>query len=124
MQFVSFDADDLDNVFANSTAEELDQVPFGIVKVNRDGRILLFNTVEAQITGHTAGDVVDKNFFTDVAPCTNEGSFRGRFDEGVKKGNLNVVFEWHLDGKDMPMVQVHMKAARTADTYWIFTKRL
>jgi photoactive yellow protein len=76
--------------------------------------------------------VIGKNFFKDVAPCTQTDDFYGRFQNGVDEGDLNIMFEWTFqptgrgcDSLNGPMkVKVHMKKALMSDSYWIFTKRV
>lgn len=123
MQVVSFGADHIENSLAEMTAAEIDELPFGVVQLNGAGRVLMYNATEMEITGCIAGDVIGKNFFTTVAPCTDVPAFRGRFEAGVKSGKMNVLFEWAF-GDRGGMVQVHMKQAREADRYWVFAKRL
>ena len=124
MQIVTFDACDNANAFAALSPEALDDISFGIVQVDATGRIHIFNKSEGEITGRSPKAAIGKNFFDDVAICTNTPDFRGRFDDGVRSGNLNVLFEWFLPGTPRHAVQVHLKAANQADRYWIFTKRL
>ncbi len=124
MEFIVFGASDNANVFAALSPEELDNISFGVMQINSKGRILLLNRAESEITGHAQAAAIGKNFFTEVAICTDTPEFRGRFDEGVRLGNLNVVFEWFLPGATEHAVQVHLKAANAEDKYWIFTKRL
>jgi photoactive yellow protein len=124
MQIITFGAEDLANRFATLSEDELDNISFGVIQVDATGRILLFNDVEAGISGRSKKAAVGKNFFTEVAICTNESGFRGKFDEGVRSGNLDVLFEWHMAGDDRPMVQVHLKKAARGNNYWIFVKRL
>ncbi len=124
MKFIKFDADDIDNVLAEFSAAELDEIPFGVMQVDRKGRILLYNNTEADITGVDRTAAIDRNFFTEIAPCTNQPGFKGRFDEGVRSGNMNIVMEWRVSADDTRVVQVHMKAAKCGEKFWIFTKRL
>jgi photoactive yellow protein len=124
MQIISFGADHIANAFATLSEAELDTISFGVIQVDATGRILIYNQAEANIAGCPRKAAIGKNFFTDVAICTNESGFRGKFDAGVKAGNLDVLFEWRLAGDEMPMVHVHMKKAARGDQYWIFTKRL
>ena len=124
MHRITFGAADIENRLAGLSAEELDKIAFGIVQVDRNGTILAFNAVESSITGHDRVAVIGKNFFTDVASCTDVTGFRGKFDTGVRAGDLNVVFEWHLGEDTAPIVQVHMKKAARDGVFWIFTKRL
>jgi photoactive yellow protein len=92
--------------------------------VDETGRILIYNQAEACIAGIEKKAALGRNFFTDVAVCTNESGFRGRFEAGVKAGSLDVLFEWHLAGENMPRVLVHVTKAARGNRYWICTKRL
>ncbi len=105
--------------------EQLDGLAFGAVQLDRDGRILSYNAAEGEITGRRPEDVKGKNFFTEVAPCTNTDEFYGKFRSGVEAGNLNSLFEYVFDYDMKPTkVQVHMKKALQGDSYWVFVKRV
>ena len=98
---------------------------FDDADLDGSGKIIQYNAAEGDITGRDPGAVVGKNFFKEVAPCTNSPEFKGRFDEGVKNGDLNTMFEYVFDYEMKPTkVKVHMKKALTGDTYWVFVKRL
>lgn len=125
MDVVSFGEDKIENVLATMSEDEIDALPFGAIQLDKQGIILLYNAAESKITGRRREDVVGKNFFRDVAPCTRRPEFYGRFKEGIKAGGLNVLFEYELDYRMNPTkVKVHMKKALTGDTYWIFVKRI
>ena len=64
---------------------ELDKLPFGAIQLDRTGIILSYNRTEANLTGRDPRRVIGRNFFTDVAPCTNVKEFAGRFREGIEK---------------------------------------
>lgn len=122
---VSFGKEDVENVLARMTPQELDELAFGAIQLDAHGKVLAYNATEASITGRDAGDVVGRNFFRDVAPCTDTPRFRGVFDEGVRAGKLNTMFEYVFDYRMSPTrVKIHMKKAIVGDTYWIFVKRL
>ena len=59
--------------------EELNDLPYGAVELDSEGRILSINASEAARTGLDASWVVGKNFFKEIAPCTDVQSFRGQF---------------------------------------------
>jgi photoactive yellow protein len=124
MQFFTFGSDDTANAFARLSERELDGISYGVIQVDETGRILLFNDAEAGIAGIEKKAAIGKNFFTEVAVCTDESDFRGRFDAGVKAGALDILFEWHLAGANMPRVLVHITKAARGNCYWICTKRL
>lgn len=104
---------------------QLDDLAFGAVQLDAKGTIISYNQAEGEITGRDPDDVKGKNFFTEVAPCTNTDEFFGKFKEGVASGNLNNLFEYVFDYQMAPTkVQVHMKKALQGDSYWVFVKRL
>ena len=116
---------DVITVFAPLNEEDIDDLAFGAIKLDAEGTVLSYNTAESEITGRKAADVIGKNFFTDVAPCTKTPTFQGRFMAGVKSGNLNLVFDYVFDNKMRPTeVRVQMRKAAVGDAYWIFVKRL
>jgi photoactive yellow protein len=125
MNIVTFGKEDVENVLAKMSAWELDGLTFGAIQLDAKGTILAYNATEAGITGRSAKDVLGKNFFRDVAPCTDTPKFRGVFDAGVRGGNLNTMFEYVFDHKmAATRVKIHMKKAIIGDTFWIFVKRL
>ena len=125
MDIVRFGSDDIENTLAQMDSEKLDDLAFGAIQLDRNGTILNYNAAEGEITGRDPEEVKGKNFFTEVAPCTNTDEFAGKFREGVASDNLNSLFEYVFDYEMKPTkVQVHMKKALTGDSYWVFVKRL
>lgn len=125
IHFVEFGASEIDNVLSRMTGADIDQLAFGAVQLDAAGRILQYNAAEGAITGRDPKAVVGKNFFTEIAPCTNTPTFKGAFDKGVKQGDLNAIFEYTFDYQMRPTkVKVHMKKALVGDSYWVFVKRL
>ncbi len=125
MEVVKFASDDIENKLSQLDDKELDNLAFGAIQLDKDGKILSYNAAEGDLTGRNPEEVVGKNFFTEVAPCTNSDEFYGRFRKGVESGNLNDLFEYVFDYKMKPTkVKVHMKKALTGESYWVFVKRL
>ena len=125
MNTVAFGKDDIENVLGKMTDTQINGLAFGAVQVDASGKILTYNAAEAGITGRNAGDVIGKNFFKDVAPCTNTPKFKGVFDAGVKNDDLNTMFEYVFDYKMNPTkVKIHMKKAINGGSFWFFVKRL
>ena len=124
MNIVGFGRTDIDNVLARLTAQEIDQLAFGAVQLDAKGTVLQYNAAEASITGRKREDVIGRNFFREVAPCTDSPAFKGAFDAGVRSGDLNTMFEYVFDYRMAPTkVKIHMKKALVGDSYWIFVKR-
>jgi len=125
MEMIRFGSDDIENTLANMQDNQLNDMAFGAIQLDAQGVILKYNAAEGDITGRNPDEVIGKNFFRDVAPCTNSKEFKGRFEEGVKSGDLNTMFEYVFDYNMKPTsVKVHMKKALTGDSYWVFVKRL
>lgn len=125
MEFVEFGKQDIDNALKGMNSADIDRLAFGAIQLDAAGRILQYNAAEGAITGRDPKAVIGKNFFTEVAPCTNTPTFKGSFDQGVKSGNLNTMFEYVFDYNMQPTkVKVHMKKALVGDSFWVFVKRL
>ncbi|GAC1310645.1 MAG: EAL domain-containing protein [Vulcanimicrobiaceae bacterium] len=77
------------------TSDELDRYPAGIVTLDRTGKILRYNRAESALSRLDPLDVIGRNFFRDVAPCTAVRECEGRF-EAFARGSDSAVerFEW------------------------------
>lgn len=125
LDLITFGKDDIENALARLSARDIDRLAFGAIELDANGTILKYNQTEGAITGRDPKAMIGKNFFTEVAPCTNTPQFRGVFDKGVKDGNLNTMFEYVFDYNMAPTkVKVHIKKALVGDTYWVFVKRI
>ena len=125
MEIKTLKADELDNVLARMNPKEIEGLAFGAIQLDADGKILFYNAAEGQITGRNPADVLGKNFFRDIAPCTNSPKFSGVFKTGVAAGKLDTIFEYIFDYKMKPTkVCVHLKKAMSGDTYWVIVRRV
>jgi photoactive yellow protein len=105
--------------------EELNALPFGAIKLDGKGNVCSFNDYEAKLTGRDPKNVIGKNFFTEVAPCTNVRSFAGRYMEGVEKGELHAIFPYRFDFKMSPRdVTVTLFYHKQTDTGWVFVREI
>jgi photoactive yellow protein len=102
---------------------ELDQLPLGAIRLDKDGKILSYNQTEAHLAGRKKENVVGKSFFTEVAPCTNVQDFAGKFREGVQKGSLHTVFPYVFDYEMEPRhVWVTLFYSNETGTAWVFVR--
>lgn len=72
----------------------LDLLPYGIIVVDEEGRILYYNAREEEIARRRREDVLGKNFFTEVAPCTQVQEFYGQFKETMHSVGLVASFNF------------------------------
>lgn len=80
----------------------LDLLPDGVIVVDASGKVLYYNAREEQIAGRKRENVIGKNFFTEVAPCTLVQTFYGRFQELVKQEGQRETFEFSFPFPDRP----------------------
>lgn len=97
-----FEDDDLGEKLRHASEEQLDDAPFGIIQVDNEGTIQFFNQYESELSGMDPEEVTGRNFFTQVAPCTNNRLFRGRFKKGVRRGELDETFSYTYTYKMRP----------------------
>jgi photoactive yellow protein len=101
-----------------------DQCDFGIVEVDDNGLIRLYNRWEQQLAGISLQQAQGRNFFIDVAPCTNNRLFLGRFRQGVQTGSLDVGFNYTFTYKIRPTsVSIHMYRHAASQRNYVFVKR-
>lgn len=109
MEHISFEGVNLAELLPRIPDSIKDGLPFGLVKLDLTGTILEYNMAEGELTGVDPKWAIGKNFFDDVALCTKTQAFYGRFVDGVKKGFLNVVFDYTFDHQsEATKVKVHM----------------
>lgn len=101
-----------------------DRQPFGIVKVDNEGRIQLYNRYEAELAGVTPESAKGKNFFTEVAPCCNNSLVFGRFKKGLEAGQLDYEINYTFTYKMKPTnVKLRLKHDTASNTNWVFVKK-
>jgi photoactive yellow protein len=125
MEILRFDQENLANVLANMTAGDIDGLAFGAVQTDLAGTILMYNSAEGDITGRNPKEVIGKNFFDDVAPCTKSPEFFGKFQMAENDPTFSAMFEYTFDYQMTPTkVKVHMKKGFDGKSIWVFIKRL
>jgi photoactive yellow protein len=121
---VRFEPDDLQNALANISDDEVNGLVFGAVELDAKGTILRYNQAESELTGRKPEDVIGKNFFEEVAPCTRSDEFSGRFFEGVQTGEFDATFEYVFDHEMEPTkVRIIMIKSIERESYWLLIKR-
>lgn len=115
----------IDDVMTKLDRNEIANLPYGGVELDRNGTILFYNQAEADICSRDSRGMAGKNFFREVAPCTNRPEFRGRFDEIVAGTKSMAMFDYTFDYNMKPTrVSIQMKKSIQGDSVWIFVKRV
>jgi photoactive yellow protein len=106
------------------TVNLIDKMPYGVVKVDDHGNILMYNAYNYKEFADFKGkSVIGKNYFTEIAPCANNFIFSGRFKRGVTEGEMDMVFDYVFTYKLTPTkVRVHLHRDLTGGN-WIFVRK-
>ena len=102
---------------------ELDDLPHGTIQLDEGGKIMQFNMYESKLANLERAAVIGKNFFKDVAPCTDVKEFFGRFKEGVAAKKLYEKFRYHFAFKQDPRnVLVTLFYSDKSQSVWVFVQ--
>ena len=69
---------------ARLSPAELDKLPYGLICLDAQGRVVQYNDTESRLAKLSKERVVGKNFFRDVAPCARVREFEGQFYDLVR----------------------------------------
>lgn len=100
----------------------LDLLPFGVVAMNPDGKVVAYNLEEARLSGLTPARVIGRHFFTAVAPCTNNYLVAHPFEnETIVDSTIDYVFTLRMSPTRVQLrLLKHPKASRM---YLVVQKR-
>lgn len=104
--------------------EQIDALPLGVVGFDRSGRIEVYNTWEATMAGIPRTSALGKNLFAEIAPCTDNERFAGRFREALAQETMDIEFDYVFTYKMRP-TPVHIRLYRRAPgaMNWLFVSR-
>lgn len=116
-----FLTEDRCNEIATMSRSQIDELEIGVVKVTDNGTILLYNKCESIKASVLIHHAEGKLFFTQIAPCTNNGIFYGSFKKGITDGKMDLVFPYTFTYRMKPApVIVHLFRHQRTKTNWIF----
>jgi photoactive yellow protein len=78
-------------------ADGLDALDFGVVRMDREGRVVAYNRAESGLSGLSPARVLGRLFFVDVAPCSNNYLVAHRYEEAdALDETLDYVFTFRM----------------------------
>lgn len=121
---LTFDADGIGEQLRHTSEDTLHEAPFGIIRLDDDGIVEFYNRYESALSGIAPSDAIGKNFFTQLAPCSNSHLFQGRFKEGLQKGHLDEQFTYTFTYKMRPtLVDVRLYRDEAGQNWVLIHKR-
>ena len=71
-----------------------DNLPFGMVKMTKEGTVVAYNKAESEIAGVAPGNAIGKHFFTQIAPCTNNFMVAEKYTAEELDEELDYIFTY------------------------------
>jgi photoactive yellow protein len=123
---VKFDQPDMAALLASMDEAALNQLDFGVIGFEQDGRVRRYNTFEAQAAGLRPARVLDQDLFTVVAPCMNNFLVAQRFVDAREAGEpLDDTINYVLTLRMRPTkVKLRLVATPQAELSYVLVYRL
>jgi photoactive yellow protein len=119
--FVNFDAPDLAAQIEKLSAGEVDQLQFGVVRLDRDGIVDLYSATEARLSGYGTSPL-GQNFF-EISRCAGRGDFQARVVKAQEEGPVDLEFAFPGDyANPTRELRVRVQSARNGGV-WLFMER-
>jgi photoactive yellow protein len=85
----------------SASLDAIDDFGFGLIVMDRDGRVLGYNQAESKLSGLPAGEVIGRNFFVEIGPCTNNYLIAQRYQDSASQETsldeqLDYVFTYRM----------------------------
>ena len=100
---------------------ELDDLPFGVVRIDSAGQVLFYSKTEARLSGY--GQIPTARNIFELSSCLGSDDFRGRIERAVEQGPVNLDIGWSgdfaLPKRDL---RFHIRST-TRNDIWILVER-
>jgi photoactive yellow protein len=118
---VDFDADDLAEQIEKLTPDEIDALSFGVVRLDAAFNVVLYNQTEARASGF-GRQPVGEAFFP-LTKRMNSDDFRGRIEQAMADGSVNLEIGWVGDYSDPRRdLRIRVQSARDGGI-WLCIER-
>lgn len=120
---LEFESPNVGEQLKEVSEETLNAADFGIIRLDDDGIVQFFNEYESNLSGVAPEDALGQNYFNELAPCSNNRVFYGRFRDGLNKGEMDEHFTYTFTYKMRPtLVDVHLYRD-DAGNNWIMVRK-
>lgn len=120
---VAFDMPGVSDVLERLSADQIDALPFGVVRLSPTGIVTSFSRTEGVLSGFDPRRALGRGFFDAVAPCMNTPELRGRLEAEAQRGALDLEFGHTGDFADPArFIRVRVCSARGGG-HWLLLQR-
>ncbi len=117
---MEFSSPDIGIALEAADETSLDALDYGVIRMKLDGLVVAYNAYESRVAGLSPARVLGKNFFTEVAPCTNNFMVASRFEEcAVLDEQLPYVFTLKMRPRK---VELRLVKARDSASQYILVR--
>ena len=103
------------------TETELDDVPFGVIGLDADSVVHVYNAWESRNAGLAQSRVIGRPFFTEIAPCMNNYLVAERFEQ---EAPLDVTIPYVLTFRMRPTpVRLRLVRGVASSRRWVLILR-
>ena len=119
--FVDFDAPDLAVQIEALKPDEIDRLPFGVIRLDAEGTVKLYSATEARLSGYR-GSPVGLDFFS-ITRCFGKGDFQARIMRAQENPPVDLELGLPSDYSDPKReLRIRVQSAR-AGGVWLFVER-
>ena len=118
---IDLDAPDLAARIEQASQFDLDRLPFGVILLDREGKVLFYSATEAKLSGY--GEIpIGQNLF-EISSCLGGIDFRGRLTRAMEAGPVDLEFGWPHDFADPErQLRIRVQSSRKGGL-WMFVER-
>ena len=113
---LSFAAESIAEKLDEMDDQELDGLDFGVVRMMQDGEVIAYNHAESEVSGMQPEHVRGRNFFVQVAPCTNNYLVAERFRQ---QDELDEIIDYVFTYAMVP-TPVTLRLVKRSQSRWCY----
>ena len=118
---IDFDVPDLAARIEQMSQHELDNLPFGVILLDREGTVLFYSATEARLSGY-GENPLGQNLFA-ISACLGSDDFRGRIERAMEAGPVNLEMGWPGNfGDPTRELRIRVQSSRNGGV-WLFIER-
>jgi photoactive yellow protein len=116
-----FNDPDMYRLLNGLTEVQLDDVPFGVVGLNAQNLVEVYNAHESKYGGLGRNNVLNRPFFTEIGPCMNNYLVAERFEE---QAPVDITMPYVLTFRMRPTpVQLRLLSGLASSRRWVLIRR-
>ena len=117
---IDFDAPDLATRIEQLSDAERDTLPFGVIRLDREGTVTFYSATEGRQSGNPRPPL-GENFY--VHSCMGSDDFRGRILRAQEEGRVDLEIGWPRDyGGRQRDLRIRVQSARDGGL-WLCIER-